>query len=611
MSYHLEGKDLVIDGFGNGVSDSPYNGAADMRGMNIVSVPGEAAVSFAQVNKALAALVCTITSVDTGTDVITVSVSSGSVQNFQAVTFTTTGSLPSPLVADTTYWVNFQGSNTFKLFSNCYLNGSAINLTTSGSGTNTATSINLWDASGLTAGTGGIRYFERNYGFALDYKGRCWSITSSGVYTYMGNLTTNAHGNGLVVYKGTGSQLYLFVFRDGRIDYTPISNVLQNSYASPNWVSSWDPATGTTGGSDTLNTASGTDNPHEALVGQDNVIYYTDSSYLGSLRERAGATFDPTSTATYTFNQKALSIPKIDIAQCLEELGTNLLVGGLYNYVYPWNRLAPNFNYPIFIAEKGTTRLLTVNTNCYIFAGQRGRIFVTNGSQTQLFKKMPDHILGIDPTFTFYGVAYNKNQIYFGVSARTNAGTVSSSYSGLWAIDLDTEALRAPTLQSTTTATVTAMFSPPYIAVGGSPYSNTGFGGLQVAWKTVDSNNVITGGGIDSSTDAPYTDYTPYIDTEIIPVGQFLSKQTFNNLEFKLSAPLVSGEGIKISYRSNITSSYTLIDETTAAGSISDVYTPNFQNVEWVQLRINTKSTASSPSYTRLTEIRLRANTTT
>lgn len=588
MAYHFEGKELVLDGFNEGISDNPFNGINDMRGMNVISIPGEACVSFAQNNVAPLAFSGTVTSADAGTDTISydVNTATGTAANYIAVTFSG-GSLPAGITAGTVYWVLYQGiSGSFKIYSDCYLN-TIVNITSSGTGT--FTSVNM----------GAIRYFEKNYGFCIDENGRCWTPTTDGKYSFMNNTITNGSGNGLVVYKGSGSTLYLFVFRNAQIDYTVVTNVASGaSGVAPSWVSGWNPVTGGTTAAAVLNTNFATNNPHEALVGQDNRVYFTDASYLGSFGERPGATFDPTNTATYTWNQKALSLPYIDTAQCLEELNTNLLVGGIYNFIYPWDRISTSFKYPILIAEKGVTRLLTVNTNTFIFAGSRGRIFVTNGSQANLYKKMPDHILGIEPSFTFYSVGYNKNQIYFGIRAKNNAGTITTAYAGLWAIDIDTESLRAVTLQSTTTATVTAMWS--------NPYSTTGFG-LATAWKTVNSSDVTQTAGIDTSTSSPYTTYTSYIDTEMVPIGQFLNKATFNNLEFKLSTPLVSGEGIKISYRTNKTESFTLIGETTAA-VLSDAYTPNFEGCQWIQLRIETKSTSTNPSFVRLTEIRLRTN---
>lgn len=577
MAYHIEENEIVIDGWEKGISENPYEGLNDIRGINIVSIPGEAPVSFAQTSATLPTVTATITSAVAGTDIVTATINTGSLVTGQSVTFTG-GSLPTGLVAGTIYWITKLSNTTFTVYSDCRLT-TLVNITATGTGT--MASIDM----------GEIKYFEKIVGVALDANGRAWDpALGTGYYIFMGNDVTstvgltNTNGNGLVWYKG-----YLFLFYNSRICYAAYSN---GGYAAVTWINEWSPTTGAPAvGTAVFNTPTGTTNSHDALVGQDNVIYIADASYVASLFEKSGSTFDPANTATYTWAQQALRIPSIDTATCLEELGINLLVGGTYNYIYPWDRVSTSFKYPIKIAENYTKRLLTINQNTYAFAGRRGRIYITNGSQADLYKKIPDHIYGIDPIFDWTNCAYNKNQIYFGVSAKNNAQTDITTYAGLWAIDITTNALRCATLQSTMTATVSAVFAFPNTA--------SGFG-LAVGWKTSSTY------GIDTATSAPYTTYVAYIETDLIPVGQFLKKKTFENIEFKLSAPLVSGEGIKISYRTNKIAAYTQIGETTTVGALSDFYLVNFDQSQWLQFKIETKSTATTPSYVRLKELRLR-----
>jgi microcystin-dependent protein len=79
-------------------------------------------------------------SVDTGTDVITVT-SNNSLMTGTAVVFTTTTTLPSPLALATTYYVIRLSDTTIKLATSLAnaVAGTAINLTTQGTGTHTAT----------------------------------------------------------------------------------------------------------------------------------------------------------------------------------------------------------------------------------------------------------------------------------------------------------------------------------------------------------------------------------------------------------------------------------------------------------------------------------------
>lgn len=580
MSYKIEGRDLVISGWETGISDNPYLGLNDMRGCNIVSIPGEASVSFASTKISTAGTACigSIVSADASTDIVTVTVSAGTITTGMAMVFTG-ASLPTGLTAGTTYWIIRLSDTTFTCYSDPRLT-TLIDITATGTGTFANTEI------------GSVKYFEKENGIALDANGRAWDNAYDGsTYIYMGNPVRSGktNGNGLFKYRG-----YLFIISDSQFDYTAIG-----AYGVANtisWVTEWSPLTGTTAANTAvLNSAiSGAFTIHEAVVGIDDVVYICDGHYLNSLREKSGQTFDPTNTATYVWNKQALALPGYETAQCLAELGVTLLIGGAYNYIYPWNRTSTTFNDRLFIAENGCVKMVTVNTNTYIFTGKRGRIYVTNGSQAQFYKKLPDHISGSpEPVYTWKYAAFNKNQLYAGVEVTNNAGTAITSYSGLWAIDVTSDALRVPILMSLSTATVTAIFA--------NANNNSGYS-LNVAWRSPGGTYY----GIDTTTSVPYTDYGPYIITDLIPVGTILARKTFEQVEFKLAAPMTSGEGIKISYRENLSDAFTQIGESLDGNIISDIYTVNFQNLQWLQFKIEMKSTATTASYVRLKEIRIR-----
>lgn len=524
-----------------------------------------------------------------GTDVITATVSTGNICSYQAVVFT--GSTPTGITAGTTYWLSFVSNTTFKVYSDCYL-------------------VNLVDITSTTTGAtfasvdiGRPKYIEKNYGYILDVNGRCWSpvgispgsatasVGTIAFYTFMGNTTlTGASGNGLCVFKSTSGQAYLFIFRDDKIDYTAVTDPLGGSPGSIAWTYGWQ----------SLWSSSGSGNPHQALVSIDNVLYYTDGPYIGSIEEKVNQNFNPSSSSTYTWTQKALALPIIDTAQCIEMLGTYLMIGGRFNLIYPWDRLSAFFKTPIVCADKSIQSMVTVNNNLYFICGYRGRIFVSNGANAELYVKVPDNISGTsDPTMTLYGISYYKNQLYFGAQYGTTGSPVGTQYSGLWSIDIDTKALRVSLVPSTTTATP--------IAISGYSLSPTGVqtdAGVIYGWWDYTNTTY----GIDVSLTSPTASYYSLIDTDIIPVGQFLTKRTFEQVEWKTSKPLVAQESIKISYRTNLNDSFTLIKEWTYDNSVDvgNFNEVNFENVEWLQLRYEAKSKVSSPSFVRLREIRIR-----
>jgi hypothetical protein len=574
MSYRIENSDIVISGFENGISNNPYQGIADMRAVNIISVPGEASVNFKSSSNTYASVSATVVSADAGTNYITYTGATSPLVAGMAIVFTG-ASLPGGLTAATPYWVGSVGGGgggTFKAYTNYKLTTA---VTISGTGTGTFATIDM----GLP------KYFTRetynNSTYLIDANGRAWLADTK--FTYLGNTNlTNASGNGIAIYK-----TYLFVFRNARVDYV-------NLVGTPTWVYQWNPATGATDNTDILNNLTGVNSSHQALVGQDDVLYYCDATFIGSLREKSGQTFDPTNTATYVFTKKALALPATDNVNCIEELGTNLLVGGSKNYIYPWDRIATSFRYPILLAEDYITNILTVNTNAYVFAGARGRIYKTNGSQAEMYIKVPDHLAAKpDPIMTWGGAGYNRNQLYFGLSATDNAGNALSVYGGLWAVDLTTDALRCVTQMSHGTwgGYVSAIHSGILTGAGISLFSG---------WKSATSTY-----GVDSTGSDPFDTYIAYVDSDMIPVGTFLSKKTFEWVEYKLATPLTTGDGVYLYYRTNMTEAFTAIGESTTAGLLSEAFNVNFENVQWIQIRAMLKG-ASGGSYTRLTEMRIR-----
>lgn len=597
MSYHVEKAtgDIVINGWEKGIAPDPYSGIADIRNMNLMSVPREASVNFSTSQNSYNSITSgVVASASSGSDTITYTGTTGTPQAGMAVVFAG-GSLPTGITAGTqsasadtnVYWISNIDTNnqTFKVYSDYGLS-SLVDITSSGTGT--FTSIDMGQPRFSAQQTITSSSVVNNY--AIDANGRVWGLTGGNTFwKFTGNTTrTNASGNGLVYFQSNTGVGYIFAMRNAKIDYMPVATI-------GTWTYAWQ----------TLNTAAGASNSHHSIVGQDNFVYICDGNYLNSFREKSGQIFDPSSGATYTYTTQALTLPYTEVAQWLSELGINLLIAGIANQIYPWDRSSTSFRLPILIADTfgyvslsnaqpNLPKMITVNTNTYILMGNRGRIYITNGTQAQLYMKIPDHLSGtIEPYFTWGALGFNKNQLYFGVLATTNGSSANSNYGGLWAIDMDTKALRLVNqLSYATYAGYCTLFIPVTTNISGS--------GFYAGW-----DNGASGYGMDT-TSTPYTNYQSYIDTDMIPLGLKTTQKTSTEVEWKLLKPLVSGEGIKISYRKSFADSFTLIWENVTIGTFSDVNDITWENTEWVQFRIETKSTASSPSYVRLTELRLR-----
>lgn len=602
MAYHIDNFDdsLVIDGFENGIADSPFSGISDMKNVNIISVPGEASVNFSTASATAPSLQdVAVSSADAGSDVITIA-SSPTLETYMAVTFSG-ASLPAGITAGTIYWVSKQSDTTIKIYSD-YQMSTLVNIT--GNGTGTMSTIDMDYPKHFSYARATDDYF------LVDKEGRVWSNTydtgTNSYWTYTGNKINNrSNGNGLVYYEASDETGYLFVFSNSSIDYTP------TGASSIAWTYQWSPSAGTAAGysatpTAVLKTPATKNYTHEAMVAPDNNVYYCDKNWIGRFYEKNPATaFLPSDTSTYVFDQTPL-LPGTDRANCLAYLGTNLLVGGFRNIIYPWDTTSSTFNYPIPLSESLVARMVTVNTNTYIFVGNRGRIYITNGSQAQLYKKIPDHLSGVvEPYFGWGGACFGKNQLYFSLYCTNNLNSEISGYGGVWAIDLDTQALRlVHKLSYDTYRGFASAITPVEIATVNS--QNPVGTGLLMGWK---SQYPIASGdssGLDTNLSTPYTNSQATIDTDLIPIGTLDNPRNLTRIEYRLVKPLVSGESITIKYRKDFSQSYTTIFTDSTAGHFSDAQPVNFDNAQWIQFQIVLNSTASSPSYVRLKEIRLK-----
>lgn len=273
MSYRFDPYDnsIVIDGFEKGIAESPTKGIADLRNVNITSIPGEASVAFKTAPNSSATLTGSVISADAGTDYITVSSTAG-FDGGEAIVFAG-GSLPAGIVAGTTYWVgnvNGAGNGTMKLYA--VLGGtSLLNITSDGTGT--FSTYTMYKP----------KYFARDTrigdNYMVDDHGQVWSdkftTGSLGYWIYTGNKVPTyqscTNGNGLVYYAASDGTGYLFVFHNSSIDYTPTATI--------GWQYQWSPSAGTVGAYNAtptavLKTSLGSNGNHEALVGTDNRVYY-------------------------------------------------------------------------------------------------------------------------------------------------------------------------------------------------------------------------------------------------------------------------------------------------------------------------------------------------
>jgi hypothetical protein len=319
---------------------------------------------------------------------------------------------------------------------------------------------------------------------------------------------------------------------------------------------------------------------------------------------------------TMTFTPQALTLPYNETAQCISEIGNNLLIGTRSNIVYPWNQVDPTAQDKIFIPENNAVNIITVNNMGYIFAGNKGNIYITNGSTASAVITVPDYCAGkegtpstyIEPYFTWGGAMYLKGRVYFSILDQTASKT--GQCGGVWSFvptqnlffgDDTGLALRQENQSSYGTYSgVSTLLIPNQNQVVKSPQ-------YWSAWYSSVTNPLYGIDNTESDTNASMLNGT--IETDLIPVGTMLDKKTFQQIEYKVASPLVSGEGIVISYRQNSTDSYvtcgTAVVE--SATGLSGYYSAVFEKSQWLQFKVVLNSlTLGTTSFCRLKELRLR-----
>ncbi len=620
MAYSVDyvNGDIVINGWENGIAPSPYEGITDIKSMNPDSVPGEVSVEFSLVNKTAPLVSASVTS--TASSTVTSS-SSITLQRGQAIYFTNssnTGVLPN----NTPYWVATDTTGTSFSFYTDYKLSSSFTISTAGV-----------TATMQTYNMGLIKKFDTlNPGstdFAVDANGLVWSnssATTSGYWRYTGNTTdSTSHGNGLVCWKTPNPNApgnwdgWVFVFRDGQIDYCNAvgvsGGVAYNNIGS--WNYGWNPATATTGNSGYLQGANEVF-PHPAIVAAGNVIVYGDLNFLGKFFQTDPLTtaFSPTSSGSYAYVSYPSLVPGNDNIISLATFSASVMIGGVLNMCYLWD-LVDTKSTPILFPESYMQQIVVVNTNAYVFCGNRGNIYITNGSQANLWAKVPDHISGtVEPYILFTDATYQKGRLYFTCYGVYNSGGTIDGYGGVWAINVEQQRMWLAQMISTDTGTYsiygTALYAYPQTFLSSPPT------GLGILVGTSDSR-------IDGSSDLPYnlsssSQNICRVITDVIPIGTAIQPITPGQIEYKLVQPLQAGEQIIVyaaPYLPIHPSEYTTWEEigttvgTSTNNPISDIFSIPFQEFQWIVLRVDLFSTAnpSTTSWLRLRELRLKGAT--
>lgn len=651
MAYHIDSDgDIVVDVLQNGIGNDPYSGLTDVRNMNITSVPGEASAGFATQSVYAAPSYSNVTMTAIASNLFTATGIPLIEQN-QAIYIVSTGTI-SGLTTATPYYMSSVstggGTTTFSLTTQYIQSaGTGISTGTSGAATFSTYAMTLAPRGSIRKNYTAISVDASASGgpthWVADSNGLVWSdkvtttgsnggsgVTQTSSWTYTGNVGAvgpsadpSAAGNGFVylqtVNSSGGLDGWLFLWRQGQIDYL---KVMTGNTAIASELLSWKYAWKASLETSILYANTYGPMPHEAVITPGNRVAFCDAYMMGLFYQTStGTSFDPTNSGSYTYNGGASGFPILpvnDIAQCCSYLGTYLYIGGKLNVIYPWDLVSSQFTPPLVeCSERDIKNIVNVAQNGYVFAGNRGKIYIINGSQADLWAKVPDHTSDtVQPTFQWGDASYGNNQLYFGIYEAVPGSTASvnpaNAYGGVWGVDLST---RSVYLSNVLSGGGYTGYCAAVLPMGLGEYAGNGF---FAGWYGSASSS-----GMDVSVNVPYSAGQSFFTSEMIPVGTLLKPMTPLQFEFKLSKPLVAGESVSLSAGSYLDMTYAsfVAVGTATSGSfvtstgtgtvatLSGNFPSSVQTQQWLLVRANVASTSTTPSYCRIRELRVIGDT--
>lgn len=320
----------------------------------------------------------------------------------------------------------------------------------------------------------------------------------------------------------------------------------------------------------------------------------------------------------YVSSGQRVNLPSFEVATRLVEISNTVLIGCQSNAVYPWNQVDVTPSGLISLPESNVAAMITVNQMAYIFAGNKGNVYITDGSVASLVIKVPDYCAGvpgspstyIEPSFTWKDAAYIRGRVYFSILDQTS--TKAGNCGGIWSfvptqnlyIGQDTGlALRLENQNSYGSYNgAAALIIPNFTQNANQP----------LFWSAWYSNVTNPTYGIDYSNSGTSASFPLVIETDMIPSGTFLNNKTFQQLEYKLASALDTGATITANYRVDPTAAWAsafnggFITDNAKIGAYAAV---DFEQTQWVQFQFivtPVTSTASTNTFCRVREFRLR-----
>ena len=504
------------------------------------------------------------------------------------VTFTSTGTLPGGITAGTTYYIQQAGLDLTGLTNTFYVSAiestnfkDAVMLTSSGTGTITMHIVPAIVPPIKNTTITGFYWSDQSANLVPGNGATTLTLTSA----WLG-----ANGEYNIVDPNGNNLLGIFVYGSNTVNL--VTPALIQANPSGTFLVQ------------VLNPSNAIYKTWNSKV--DSNLYFTNGHVIGRIAVGFNSVlqFIPNIPVTYAVNYETvgLTIPQDTVVDMTDLRGQMVILG---NYdTYTWDYISTTVTAPNPVGEQ-TTGMINLLNNVYIFAGQKGNIYVSNGASAQVLYKIPDSLAGIiDPVWSYGGYMFHRGKLYFQATASNTTGTnilagvFSLNVSATLVTDVETSGAFVMEAQNSYGLAPASGASAVGVLMDNEPSSN-GQDSYYSAWSN--GNNV---GGIDYNSTLLWGNNEPMIETDIIPVGSILESQTLGLIEFKLDRPMTAGDSISLYSRTSLTDAYTLI-KTTSTAVLSDYDNSSINTAQWVQFKVTFAAASSGSSFIPLREIRL------
>lgn len=522
-------------------------------------------------------------------------------EDYLPITVSSTGTLPTALEEDTIYYVKYYttsgGAVYYRFYptlKDAFAGTNFINEQGAGTGTIKAHYVLPSKITDYTTNS-------NDQIFALDDNQRVWFLgrnASEPFYLISGN-ESGGWGQGIIYYKG-----YIIVF--GGVSADALLDISSPGTDAVTWTNSF------------LTGIEPSTKPFYSI--NDDSIYFGNGSTSGRFykialfEENAGKTFAPGTSNTFDLVVDALTLPyerATTEPTVINEIDQLLVVGTDGDKIYFWDKKSPAFTTYLKLPEEDVVDIKVVDNTMYIIAGNKGNMYISNTTQSQTINLIPEHLTNrYDDRVN---ITYDSVDIYDGkllVALSYITGTTTAE-SYIMSYDFLTNQILK--FNESADGYITERNGSFYgrilkiIPQGNNIFLSTQKYDDDLGDYIYNLESLFYGSFI--STTKKYSfhnNYNSYIQTGLIPYGTYFSKKTVRNIYISLMRELEVDNGIRIHYRRNDNSAWTLLKtiDYTTNGAIKDfqIEAP-ITNIIDIQFKIELSGKNMTTPYLKLIKL--------